>query len=529
MAARRAFFVTQGSLTVWRNTADAADSCHRFADSDEGLREFDAYLSSQPEQASMVLVDVIEEEFATDSLPKLGLRDRNALVQRRIERKYPRTRYRLPVFLGRDKRSDDHSTVVYSAITNHELVDPWLRIIQRHRTPLIGIFSVPLLAAAVFRRSRRAANPMLFVTQHQGTRLRQVFLVDGHVRSARLSQSPAVGDPSYWQFVVTEVERSRRYLERTRLLGHNEQLDVCIVGDEHEEPRFARLVDGSDATKYSLISAAGLAKRNGLAAALPRDRQEFLYLASALNARPKHNYAVSGENQHWIMRRIRHALTWSMLALATASSVAAGVYLSDALMIRSQAREVEAQVAQLAETFRREHENVEPIRADSNEMKAAVDTGNHILSNRLPVPWVMQQLGLVLGEHPDVQVLQLSWRAEAAVDPNADSRRRRDNFMPVAIPPVSELQAELHGELLDFDGNMRDAFSEIDRLVQNLRERTAFSDVVAIEYPLDARPQGSISGEIVARGQIPAAQFRLRLRYPVAAAGAAQEVHDDSV
>jgi hypothetical protein len=529
VAARRAFYVTQGSLTVWWNRPDAATSCHRFADSDEGFREFNAYLSSEPDQASVVLVDVIEEEFSTDSLPRLGLRDRKALLQRRIERKYPRTHYRLPVFLGRDARSDEHSSVVYSAITNHELLDPWLRIAERHRTPVIGIYSVPLLAPSVFGRSHRSRKPMLLLTQQQGTRLRQVFVLDGHVRSARLSQSPPVEAPSYGQFLVTEVERSRRYLERSRLLGHDEQLDVCIVAGEDEKHRFTRLVDASGATKFSLVSASRLVKRNGLLADLPRDRQELLYLAAALTSKPKHNYAVSGENRHWVMRRMRHALTWSMLAVATASSVAAGIYVSDALMIRSKTTEIEAQVAQLAETYRRENENADPIRADSDEMKAAVDTGNHILVNRLPVPWVMQQLGLVLGEHPAVQVLQLSWAAEAAIDPNMDTRGRRDNSMPVAIPPVSEVQAELRGELIDFDGNMREAFKEIDRLVRNLEEHTAFSDVVAIEYPLDARPQGSISGEIVTKGQVPAAQFRLRLRYPVASRDTAEEVRDDSV
>ena len=95
MAAPRAFYVTQGSLTVWSNERHGEEHALRFADSDDGLRKFDEYLGTLPEQPSFMLVDVIEEEFAVDSMPKLGIRDRKALLTRRIERKYPRTRYRL--------------------------------------------------------------------------------------------------------------------------------------------------------------------------------------------------------------------------------------------------------------------------------------------------------------------------------------------------------------------------------------------------------------------------------------------------
>ena len=146
-------------------------------------------------------------------------------------------------------------------------------------------------------------------------------------------------------------------------------------------------------------------------------------------------------------------------------------------------------------------------------MKLAVDTGDYILSNRLPVPWVMQQIGLVMGNYPDVQIQTLGWTAESM--PTNEPPRRGNEQLPVPVPAIAAVSAEISGEIMPFNGNMRDAFARIDQLVADLEMRTAFENVVAVEYPLDARPQASISGEIVRQGSVDKASFRIRLRFPV--------------
>ncbi len=157
MAAQRAFYVTQGSLTVWHNGAIKPENGIVFADNDSGLRQFDEYLSNNVEAVSFVLADVIEEEFAQDKMPRLGFRDRKSLLERRVRSKFPRTQYRLPIYHGRESKSSGDDIVFHSAISNEELLDPWLQIMLRHEIPLTGIFSVPLMApylvavAAVFK------------------------------------------------------------------------------------------------------------------------------------------------------------------------------------------------------------------------------------------------------------------------------------------------------------------------------------------------------------------------------------------
>ena len=152
MNVERIFYVTQGSLSIWMPRGDSFVEIAVFADDDEGLRQFDAYQADVAEKPSAMLIDVIEEEFVLDSIPKLGFRDRSALITRRCQHKFRRTPYRQSVFQGKAGRGSDEFNVLHSAVSNHELVDPWVQVILRHQTPLSGVYSVPLIAPQIFKR-----------------------------------------------------------------------------------------------------------------------------------------------------------------------------------------------------------------------------------------------------------------------------------------------------------------------------------------------------------------------------------------
>lgn len=527
VAASRAFYVIQGSLQI--RGVDAANSGQvlQFPDSDDGLREFDDYLKHNAFEPSLVLIDVIEEVFTTDAIPKLGFRDRRALLDRRVRRKFPRTPYRLSVCGKAALLTAGECPVVHSAVTNHELLDPWISIMLRHRVPLTGIFSVPLMAPKMLGCFYKSLDQALFITQHQGDKLRQSFVQDGLVKSARLSQSPDVEDDDYPGFIVTEVQRSRRYLERSRLLSGIEQLDVCLIVDRRVSDRISSTAQSDSPLQFHFIDPKVAERRLRAGTDVPLDRLETLYIASALRARPPQSYATSGEQRYWRMSRLRNAAIGAALTTAAACSVLTGVYVGDAWRLHSESTTIDAQVTQLSETYRRENEELGPIRADSYDMKLAVDTGDYILEQRVPVPWVMQQLGAVLGDYPDVGIRELSWQADT--DPVDEPVRPRpgEPARPVPIPAVRSVSAKLSGTIEPFDGNLRAAFARIDRLVADLESRTAFVDVAAIEYPIDASPRASIAGELGQNSDTVEARFQLRLTYTLPAP--ATEAHDDPV
>jgi len=324
-----------------------------------------------------------------------------------------------------------------------------------------------------------------------------------------------VAEPGYADAVLTEIQRSRRYLERTRLLDPMQTLDVLLVADAGTADSIVEQAQSRMPLDFHIVTPAQAASRFRIRR-LPGDRLERLYIAEVLRRKPRLGYATSGETRYWTMTRVRRAIVATSVAASLVCATLAGALFSDGWMLKARTAAIERQVAQLSETLRREHENYSPIRADSHEMKLAVDTGDFLLANRLPVPWVMQQLGFVLGDFPDVRVRRLEWRAEEPVLQAVGGRR--DATLPVVVPAVARVTAELTAEVVPFDGDMRGAFARVDALVAALESGTDFPQVSAIEYPLDARSDAAIAGDITARSGSDGARFRIRLVYPLAAA-----------
>ena len=151
MSERRFFYITQDSLIVWNLRRTGLLEEITFSSSDEGFENFSAYLADSAGDLSTMVVDVIEEEFVSDTIPKIGIGDRKSLIDRRLARKFSRTPYRIGIYQGHWREKGDSQDVLHAAVTNHELIDPWMEIIIRHKTPVAGIYSVPLLGEALLR------------------------------------------------------------------------------------------------------------------------------------------------------------------------------------------------------------------------------------------------------------------------------------------------------------------------------------------------------------------------------------------
>lgn len=507
------FYVTQSSLRVWSLAAVASGENKQFGNDSRGLQEFDQFLAGNPDLRRAMLVDVIEEEFALEKIPKLGARDSAELIRRRGERKFRRTPFRLSVLQRKSTGDSAERKVLHSAISNHELVEPWMQIIQNHKTPLSGIYSVPLMSPSIVKRLFTSTNSVMFVAPHQGDKIRQVFLQDGEVRSARLSRGATVADEDYAQFVITELTRGRRYLERTRLLGSMEMLDVCVIAEADTARKIQSLVDGSSQDHFQFISTSEASRLLGCAEPASIDRFEEIFLAMVARKRPAQSYAANGENRYWIMRRIRNTFINAAITAAAVSSVVAAVLFSDTWLLQRRISTIQSQVQQLSETFRRENEKFDPIKAGSHEMQLAVDTGDYLLENRVPVPWVMNQLGAVLGDYADIRVQSLRWLSEVEQTEQPAPQRRGDTPVLVTVPPTKSVVVELTADIAKFDGNMRRAFSRIDALAEDLAARTYFHTVETVSYPFDTRTSAAVSGEIATDKTGQAAEFQLRFHY----------------
>lgn len=507
MGAERILYVTQEKLVVWTGRRGVVEEGESFSNTEDGVLAFSRFLERAPGQRVRILADVIEEEFALASIPTLPRRDRNALLERRLSRKYSRTPFRLAKLHRSQTSPDGEQRVVFCALSNDELLNPWLEALDAQRTPLAGITSVPLLAQRVLAQVKKSKGNVMLLSQHQGDRLRLAYLSDGNLIAARLSQTPGIDADDYPQRALGEVQKSRRYLERTRLLRADERVDVVFVTAEDVAERIRRAPQDT-AIRLRFVTPDAAAKALGVRAAPPADRLETLYVMAACRFANVGDYADERMTRDDRLHRLRRAAVGTLAAGTVAAAVATGVAVSTVFEVGHAVATMGQQTEQMEQTFRREHEDFAASQAESHEMKAAVDIGDFILKNRVPAELVMRELGSVLRDFPALHIAELTWR----VEDGAEDVPRRTAQERVELRAPTELVAELYGEVVPFDGDLRQAFAQIERLVAELRRRSAFADVQATEYPVDVRPQSSVSGELVGASAGQAAPFRLRLR-----------------
>ncbi len=73
------------------------------------------------------------------------------LLDRKLNQMFRGTPFRHAVVLDRESAGRRDDRVLYTSITNPELLTPWLDLLDAARAPLVGIYSAPLLSARLLK------------------------------------------------------------------------------------------------------------------------------------------------------------------------------------------------------------------------------------------------------------------------------------------------------------------------------------------------------------------------------------------
>ncbi|MGB8856864.1 MAG: hypothetical protein WCC58_09375, partial [Burkholderiales bacterium] len=141
MLEKHFLYLTNHQLISVISRAEKFGAQRVFMLNESGKNEFDVYLGSIKSIPAYLLTDLIEEDFRSDTIPHVKPRDRAQLLERKLGQAYRYTPYRHATLQGResDGRRDDR--VLYTAITNPDLLKPWIDLLTAHKIPLMGIYS----------------------------------------------------------------------------------------------------------------------------------------------------------------------------------------------------------------------------------------------------------------------------------------------------------------------------------------------------------------------------------------------------
>jgi hypothetical protein len=482
-----------------------------FAADDDGYAALSEVLAQDPGTVTDVLVDVIEEEFRTERVPHVTGRDQIGLLKRRLDQAYRLTPYRMAYVQNRlvdGKREDE---AMLSAITNGDLIAPWVKVLSARKVPLRAIYSVAQLYGELLKPLDVIEKRALIITRQKHAGIRQAFYLDQQLKLSRLSPAPSANPDTHADQLLSEVDKSQRYLTRLKLLGRDDMLVVHCVSEGAELVALRETCKDTTTLQFRFHSLRALPNVTSAGAAQFCD-ELLVYLLK--HHTPARDYSTAVERRYDAYRRARAALHGVSATLVLAALVWTGMNLIDARLMKEFNSSAGRISGDMQQRYDHVMEELPKTPVSPKNLHTGVELAQSLTTlGTLPHP-LLYALSAGLHDFPQVNVQSIEWVATA--DPASVT------FGSVAVvaapapagdtPASSELYqvAQIKGNLRAFDGDYRKAFELLNRLVTALKKNVDLEQVRAVELPLNTDPGVLLQGKTGVQEQGQAAVFILQ-------------------
>ena len=487
-----------------------------FAVSGEGMEDFERHLRGMTDVPAHIITDLAEEDFRLDTVPHVGARDREQIIARKVGQIFRGTPYKYAMQLGReaDGRRDDR--VLYTAITNSEVLRPWLEAIDRLHVPLAGIHS-----AAVFSGNLLAALDLVFphallVTFTPGEAVRQTYFRDREIRFSRLTPIDLEEGQPLGAMLAEETTRTWQYLDSLRHFGPQDRLEVCVLVHPKDRPAIEPALRDFAQIQYRLLDIEQVAAKLGLKPP-PLGSSAEEVLVHLFLRRPVPNHFASPELRVDATRRSARILLNRASIAVLVGGVAWGGYVASQMV---EADRMDGRSAQQLQSINREYDEIVrslPSRGVGGAaMRDSVAFYNGNIRGYPTLTDFLFPISEVMVSHPRVRLMQVAW--QTANDPNATpalppstirttppvrTMRRPGEGTPAPAAESPDLpfasgrfQVALLEGTVRVDGvDFRSALNEVDQLAADITKVPGYNATVA-ESPLDMRPGTSVQGRL---------------------------------
>lgn len=518
MPRRFLVFVTaeQVSSHLWEG--DRLVTERTYPSTDEGRAAFEGFLQRHGTEPIPLLTDLVEEDYRFESVPHLVGPDRGNLFARKLEQYYRTTPYRHASVVGREAEGRHDDRVVFSALTNPALIDPWVEMMGRAGAPLRGVYSVPLVSRELIAGLR--STHVLLLSWEARAGLRQSYFVNNQLRFTRLTGG--VEHDRLVERVASEMTLTVKYLASLSLLPADHPLDICILCDASDRAELQARLRPDPALRHVYLDLQELGARLGYRGELHGSDATPLLLHALAKKPPPNQYGNASHVHFHTLWRVRRGL----LALAAAVLVVTGgwslYHVWEGFRLQSRADELAAETRNLEQAYRRLTADFPKTGASTNNIRLGVRAAERLASYAPPPGELLRKLSTTLDAFPSVQVISLYWQASfhpetvsAAGTAGAPGAAAAPGATPEAPgPKVAEdaLPAQvmiLNGEIWPFNGDYRTALGLVDRLRAALEQQGL--ETAALTLPLDLRPEATLAGGADERAGARRAPFSLRI------------------
>lgn len=508
---RRALFVGAEKISVYHWEKGELGSSYLFDVDSAGRENFQRYLKESDNTPITIIVDVIEEEFRQDTMPHVFGADRTALIKRKQSRLFRDASYVYVENQGREEEGRKDDKVLFIALTNDEIVKPWLEMLDEHKTPLKGIVSIPLLLQSYIKTLPEISDHALIVTMQSISGLRQTFFQNKQLKISRLSKLPRYGTEAYAPKIESEIEKLQRYLNSLRLIPTGTSLDVYVFADKKTLGELEDRKVSLPMVKHHYLDV------NKLLASIQNDATQTvpfsdqLLIGYSLKDKIKNCYASAKEMRYLKMRTMRYSMNIASIVLLLVSVIYSGINFMEGLSYKqeSESSKSKANFYQVRYDLARERLPKTPV--EPAQVKLAVDAVTTLEEYKATPYEMMSFIGKTLEQYPGIKLDKMTW--SFSLDPNEGTEakestpidnRPSEDEKQIKFYQISNFDAHIES----FDGNYREAISMVTDFAETLRNHDAAYSISIESFPLDISSNATLQGNTQATAKT--ALFSLR-------------------
>ncbi|MCW5592937.1 MAG: hypothetical protein KIS74_12630 [Burkholderiales bacterium] len=519
MASRHILYLTNENVVSLVARGGRIAGRKVFPVSGAGQADFEAHVKALRHVPTHLITDLAEEDFRADTIPHLGRRDQEAVLARKLSQIFRNTTYRHAIAQGREAEGRRDDRVIYTAITNAEVLRPWLEVIERLEVPFEGIHSSAVFSGRLLEQLHLQFPHTLLVTFTPGDALRQTYFRNREIKFSRLTPVDLQEGESLGGLVSSEVGRTWQYLDSLRNFQSTDRLEVCVLVHPKDRPAVEPVLRDYDQIEYRLLDMEQVAGKLGLKPPpLASSAEEVL--AHLFAQKPGANDFAPPELRRFaVIRNARNAIGTVAGVFLAAGLAYAGWNLSGALANR----EVDLQTARRIQAAQREYDEVTrstpAMGVGGQTMRDTVAFFSSSLRQNITVTTFLVPISTVLDKYPAIRLTQVAWEAAdddkvlpaltpilPKVSPPLKALTRGSEASPASTPralgavpetpfssgrhSVAVLEATVNVEGVDY----RSALALVEGFVADIGKLPGYRADI-LDSPLDITPRSAIKGQ----------------------------------
>lgn len=517
------FYVGVGSLLALTAAGRGRFHVERFSADEAGRGQFATLLQRMDEEPVMVLVDTVEEEYLSTTLPHVRGEDRRAVIDRKLAQTFHATPLRYAQIQGRELSGRRDDRVLCTALTNPQLVQPWLDLIEQHHIPVAGVCSMPFIGSPLVRLLKIKTEYALLVCEHGESGLRQSLYHAGNLVVSRLTPIPLLEPAAHAQEALLEIERTQRYLAQRRLVPRDKKLSIWFLSEPSNTQAFRDALSDRDPSLWHVVPLSELLAQAKLNTQVAVGCPAALLLQVAHIDRPANHYATRDHLRLWRLYQLRQRLRMGTVVIGLVGLVMSGVHIIDGLLMNQHTASIATLATQYESSRQRLVEQMPQRDATGAAMQARVEGVQKLVMLQVSPQTLLTQMSQALTGLPHLTVEKIEWHADpgrlGAPAVSSDG---------TAPPPAATAEEQNPGfDTLIVEGlyqplrrDYRAALNEVEQLAAIMRLQAGVTQVVVIRPPLDLRPEATVQGRANREESPNDAHYTLKImvRTPYAAA-----------